>query len=216
MNTSTALRLFLIRHGETVSNRSFRFVGTGEEGLTEHGRRQAEEIGAALAGLSLDGLLTSPLRRTAETAAAIARHTRLAVTVEPRLREQDYGAWEGLTGSEVESRGGEERRRFERWMADPRQAPPGGESLTGVGLRMAALIEELAAHHGGGSWVLVSHVGPIKALLCDALGMPLEAGLRLFLDPGTLSVVDWQERPVVRLFNACPHPGLCEARWLEG
>jgi broad specificity phosphatase PhoE len=62
---------------------------------------------------------------------------------------------------------------------------------------------------------LVSHVGPIKVLLCAALAMPLTAARRLFLDPGTLSVIDWGGSPVMRPFNAYGHLGWREARWMR-
>ena len=83
-----------------------------------------------------------------------------------------------------------------RWEADLGTAPPGGESLTEVQARVLDLVGELAREHRGEWIALVSHVGPIKALLCAALGAPLATARHLFLDPGTLSVVDWGERPV--------------------
>jgi broad specificity phosphatase PhoE len=61
--------------------------------------------------------------------------------------------------------------------------------------------------------ILVSHVGPIKTLLCAALGLPLTSARRLFLDPATVSVIDWGEAPVVRVFNSQAHPGFADARW---
>ena len=80
---------------------------------------------------------------------------------------------------------------------------------------MRALLAGLAAEHSGAWITLVSHVGPSKALLCAALAAPLTAARRLFLDPGTLSVIDWGEAPVVRLFNAHGHLGWREARWMN-
>jgi broad specificity phosphatase PhoE len=79
---------------------------------------------------------------------------------------------------------------------------------------MLGLVDDLAARHAGEWIALVTHVGPIKALLCAALGAPLSTARRMFLDPGTLSVVDWGERPVVRLFNAHGHLGWEAARWM--
>jgi broad specificity phosphatase PhoE len=79
---------------------------------------------------------------------------------------------------------------------------------------MLDLTGDLARGHRGEWIALVSHVGPIKALLCAALGAPLASARHLFLDPGTLSVVDWGERPVVRLFNAHGHLGWEAARWM--
>lgn len=207
------VRLILVRHGETAPNRSYRFVGAGDDELTEEGRRQAEELGEALAGLGLAAVMASPLRRTAATAAAIARRAGLPVTLEPRLREQHYGDWEGLTRQEVlERSGGGTAEALE----NPHRAPPRGESLAAVAARVEEAVGELSRSHAGSSVVLVSHVGPIKALLCSALGLPLTGTMRFFLDPGTLSVVDWGQRPVVRLINALPHRGLERARWLAG
>ena len=80
---------------------------------------------------------------------------------------------------------------------------------------MIALVEDLRREHAGAWVALVSHVGPIKALLCAALGAPLATARHLFLDPGTLTVLDWGERPVVRLFNAHGHLGWEEARWMR-
>jgi broad specificity phosphatase PhoE len=66
-----------------------------------------------------------------------------------------------------------------------------------------------------GPVALVSHVGPIKALLCAAMGLPLTATRRVFLDPATVSVVDWATTPIVRLVNSHCHLGWAEARWLR-
>ncbi|MBV8202554.1 MAG: histidine phosphatase family protein [Acidobacteria bacterium] len=210
-----ALRLFLVRHGESPSNREMRDLGRRDEPLTETGVRQAECVAAALEGLPLAAVYASPLRRAAETGERIALGLGLPLLAEPRLLEQRFGDWEGLTRAEVMARGGEERERLLRWERDPETAPPGGESLAAVEERALALLADLsAAHHG--AWVtLVSHVSPIKALLCAALGVPLTAARRLFLDPGTLSVIDWGESPVVRLFNAHAHLGWREARWMQ-
>ncbi len=63
--------------------------------------------------------------------------------------------------------------------------------------------------------VLVSHMGPIKVLLCAALQLPLESAGRIFLDPATISVVDWGPDAVVRLVNSHAHLGFAKARWLQ-
>ena len=213
------LRLFLVRHGETPSNRELRFLGTGDEALTEQGRRQAELLAECLTRSPLSAVLASPLRRTAETAGAIARAAGLTLTLEPRLREQDYGDWEGLTGADLRKRLGD--TGLHGWLADPERRPPGGESLAAVAARVREVLTELREGPGEDlrdqprQVVLVSHVGPIKTLLCSALGLPLTGCLRFFLDPGTISVVDWGDPPMVRLINAQPQPGLCPSRWGE-
>lgn len=206
-----ALRLLLVRHGETLANRELRHVGSLDEPLSDVGRRQAERLAEALAPLPLAAVYASPLSRAAETGRRIGGRLELPVRSEPRLAEQCFGTWEGLTRAEIVGRGDGEVLR--RWEADAAVPPPDGEPLAAVGERVLGLVGELAARHAG-EWVaLVSHVGPIKALVCAALGVPLETARRMFLDPGTVSVVDWSGVPMVRLFNAHGPLDLAGARW---
>ena len=205
------LRLLLIRHGEVLANRQMRSVGASDEPLADSGVAQADLLAAALARLPVRAVYSSPLSRARETGRRIAAAREVDLRIEPRLREQSFGEWEGLTRAEVLER---DRERLLRWETDLGTSPPGGEPLTEVQARTLGLVQELARDHRG-EWVaLVSHVGPIKALLCAALGAPLATARHLFLDPATLTVVDWGERPVVRLFNAHGHLGWESARWM--
>lgn len=214
MTPSASVRLFLARHGETPGNREMRYLGSVDEPLSPAGLEQVERLAAALGPLPLAAVYASPLRRTADTGRRIAAALRLDLRFEERLREQRFGDWEGLTRAEVLETEG--REQLLRWEADLALSPPGGESLASVQARVIALVEELRREHAGAWVALVSHVGPIKALLCAALGAPLGTARHLFLDPGTLTVIDWEERPVVRLFNAHGHLGWEEARWMRG
>ena len=207
-----SFRLFLARHGEVLSNRELRYVGSRDEPLADSGLRQAEGLAAALAPLPLSAVYASPLLRAQETGRRIAEAREVPLLLEPRLREQSFGEWEGLTRAEVLER---DRERLLSWEADLGTAPPGGDSLQSVQERALSLVDELSREHAGEWIALVSHVGPIKALLCAALGAPLATARRMFLDPATLSVVDWGERPVVRLFNAQAHLGWGAARWMQ-
>ncbi|HEX6901064.1 MAG TPA: histidine phosphatase family protein [Thermoanaerobaculia bacterium] len=210
---SPLLRLLLVRHGEVLSNREMRYVGSRDEPLADSGVEQAERLAAALAPLPVRAVYSSPLARARETGRRIAESRDLPLRLEPRLREQCFGEWEGLSRTEVLAADAD---RLRLWEADLGAAPPGGESLESVQARMLELVGDLARDHAGDWVVLVSHVGPIKALLCSALGAPLATARRMFLDPGTLSVIDWSDRPVVRLFNAHGHLGWESARWMAG
>lgn len=206
-------RLFLVRHGETAPNREMRYVGTRDVPLSDVGEQQAEGLAEALSGLPVTAVYTSPLSRARETGSRIACKLGLALEPCPPLAEQSFGDWEGLTRAEVAARGDGEI--LAAWEGDPSLPPPGGESLASVQARALALVQDLAAAHPAGGWlVLVSHVGPIKALLAAALGGPLAAARRMFLDPGTVSVIDWGPVPVIRLFNAHVPLDLGGARWL--
>src|SRR6185436_7148724 len=174
---SASIRLFLARHGETPGNREMRYLGSVDEALSSGGVEQAERLAAALGPLPLAAVYASPLRRAAETGRRIAAARGLDLRLEARLREQCFGAWEGLTRSDVLEQGG--REALLRWESDLALAPPGGESLTAVQTRMIALVENLRQEHAGVWVVLVSHVGPIKALLCAALDAPLATARHL-------------------------------------
>jgi len=209
------VRFYLIRHGETADNLQMRYVGTRDEPLTENGMRQARRVANALAQLPIGMVVSSPLRRAADTAAVIREACEVELRLDPRLAEGSFGSWEGLTRAEVLSRGGRDAELLARWESDSSCAPPGGESLESVQKRAANAAEELKQGFSGSSLVLVSHVGPIKALLSSVLALPLQDCRRLFLDPGTISVVDWGEVPLLRLFNSHAHFGWSSARWMK-
>jgi len=211
-NSVSTTRIVLIRHGETRANREFRYIGARDDLLTEQGQAQAEKLAVALSEFSLAGIYSSPLQRAYHTALSIATRHNLAVQVVDDLREGDFGAWEGLSRAEVIARDGE---RLLAWERDTSIAPPGGESLEAMHRRVLAFIEKLAGTHPDQTVALVSHVGPIKAVLCAALSAPVSSAFRIFLDPATISVVDWRQAlPVVRLVNSHAHLGWQQARWM--
>src|SRR5207247_717132 len=197
MSTGTRVRLFLVRHGETAANAEMRYLGSRDDPLAERGIEQAEQAAAALGPLPIAAVYSSPLSRAAETARRIAEARGLTLQIDARLREGAFGDWEGLSRAEVLARDAE---LLARWEQDPTVVPPGGDSLADLSARVVALADELATRHSGAWIVLVSHVSPIKALLAAALDAPLGVARRLFLDPGTISVIDWGKPPLVRLF----------------
>lgn len=211
----TAVRLILVRHGEAGGNREMRYLGSSDVRLTERGRAQAEQLARTLVAFRLDAIYTSPLLRAAETAHIVSREAGHAPRVEPDLRESAYGAWEGLTRAEALASAPELLRR---WETDPDVAPPdGGESLRATQRRVVSCVEAFAARHPGATLALVSHVGPIKSLVCQALGLGPEGARRMWLDPATITVLDWPVTPgqpaALRLYNAFAH--LAEGvRWL--
>ncbi len=207
-------RLFLVRHGETAANAEMRYLGSRDDPLTERGMEQAGRLADSFENLPVSAILSSPLRRALDTAAPVARKLGLRLQIDSRLREGDFGEWEGLTRREVLDRSAEAAALLVRWEKDPRCTPPGGESMEAVQARMLELVAEQAARPAQGWIVLVSHVGPIKALLAAALDLPISSVSRFFLDPATISVIDWGNPPVLRLFNSHAHLGWDQARWI--
>jgi probable phosphoglycerate mutase len=191
-----------------------RYLGIRDEPLTENGMRQALHVADALSQIPIAAIISSPMRRAADTAAPIQKACGVELRLDRRLAEGSFGRWEGLSRAEVLELGNPDAELLARWESDPSCAPPGGESINDVQKRVIRLAEELKEEFAGSSVVLVSHVGPIKALLAAALGVSPQVSRRLFLDPGTISVMEWGPHPLLRLFNSHAHLGWPSARWM--
>ncbi len=95
-------RLIVWRHGRTEWNVSSRVQGHTDVDLDDIGLREAAEAAPAIAAFGPDLIVSSDLRRAAHTAAALAEVTGLPVEYDARLRERDFGPWQGLTVAEIE------------------------------------------------------------------------------------------------------------------
>jgi broad specificity phosphatase PhoE len=161
--------VYLARHGESDWNVERRWQGHADRPLTERGLCQAQELAERLAGVRLDAVYASDLRRAWETAAAVAHPRGLPVVRVPELREVDVGSWGGLTRDECEYRFPAE---FRRW----REGGAGwedGESYDDMSARILAAVRTIAADHPEGTVLVVSHGGPIRAVHAEALGVDI-------------------------------------------
>jgi broad specificity phosphatase PhoE len=210
-------RLYIVRHGETLANREYRYIGSRDDPLSAHGQTQATQLAEALSGLPIAEVYSSPLQRTHDTALPVAARHSLEVQIVDDLRECDFGIWEGLSRVEVLERSPEDSQRLREWEQNTSVAPPGGESFEALQQRVITAVQRLTQVHPDQAIVLVSHVGPIKVLLSAALGAPLASAFRIFLDPATISVVDWRDATyaTVRLVNSHAHLGWQQARWMK-
>jgi len=197
----------LLRHGQTPMSVQKRYAGRSDVPLTDVGVQQAAAAAKRLVSAGLDGIVTSPLLRTVQTAREVAAVSGAAVVTDDGFRETDFGAWEGRTFAEVRERWPAE---LSAWLADPEVAPPGGESFTDVSARVTAALHRVLAARQGQTVLIVSHVTPIKTLVTAALLAPPAALYRMHLDVAALSEIDWYaDGPaVLRSFNDTGH--LCD------
>ncbi|GAA1988005.1 bifunctional RNase H/acid phosphatase [Nocardiopsis rhodophaea] len=202
---TTPTRLILLRHGQTPMSVERRFAGVGDIELTPTGHEQARAAARRLAERGdVDVIVSSPLRRTRDTAEHVARELALPVEAWSGFAETDFGAWEGMTFGEVRERWPDE---IARWLADPSVPPRGGESFAAVAERVGAARDKVLADYAGQTVLVVSHVTPIKVCLQQALLAPPEALFRMHLDVACLSEVDcYSDGPaVVRSLNDTAH-----------
>lgn len=180
------MRLFLVRHGETAGNAEGRYIGWSDLPLSERGAAQAEALGRRLAAEPITVVFSSDLLRTSATAAAIAAPHGLRHRTDPGLRELRFGAFEGRTYNEIAD---QNRTALEAWITDPETvAPPGGETLAQLRRRVL-----LALPRQDGA-VVVTHGGPIRALLSGWTGRPF---WDFAVPTGSLTVVRFDPDPVI-------------------
>ena len=204
---TTPTRLLLVRHGVTEYSVARKFAGRSDLELTEAGVEQARRAAGRIAELGpVDVLVSSPLRRTRQTAQQIADRLELPVLIEDGVIETDFGDWDGYTFDEVRERWPAELRR---WLDDSTVAPPSGESFETVTRRVRRARDRILAQHAGKTVVVVSHVSPIKTLVRLALDAPVSAMRRMFLSPASVSVIEYYADGPMSLqsFNDTAHLG---------
>jgi probable phosphoglycerate mutase len=195
----------LLRHGDTRLSPEHRFSGQSDEPLSEDGARQVSAAAHRLAaGAPIDAIVSSPLPRAAATATIVAGELGLTTSTDDDLRETDFGEWEGLTIAEIKGRWPD---AVVAWQRDPRQAPPGGESFAATACRVDRACERILEEHQGQTVLVVSHITPIKILLCRALGAPLLAMYRFYLGSACINEIQWhgQGYAAVRKVNDTSH-----------
>jgi broad specificity phosphatase PhoE len=196
--------IFLVRHGETDWRRDGRLAGTRDIGLNADGINQTQAIVRMLEGLDVVEVLSSPLRRAAQTAEILAGAFDLEIARDPRLSDMKMGRWEGLTYAELAA-----DPDYRRFVSDPiSERTPGGERIAEVRDRAVASIEQaLGDYPGGDNVVVVTHAGVIRTLLVHYLGATLANFHRLRVSPGSVSVLRFasdRELPRLLAVNALP------------
>jgi probable phosphomutase (TIGR03848 family) len=191
--------VLLVRHGLTAMTGPLLAGWTPGVHLNDRGREQATVLAERLLPLPVAGIVTSPLERCAETAAALAVGRDVEVTTDDRLGECRYGDW---TGQELKKLAKDPLWKVVQ--AHPSAARfPGGEALRET---QARAVDAVRAHNeafgADATWVAVSHGDVIKAIVADALGMHLDLFQRIQVDPCSVTVVRYTElRPFLLRLN---------------
>ncbi|BCX05080.1 MAG: phosphoglycerate mutase [Candidatus Roseilinea sp.] len=195
--------VWLVRHGQADWNVARRYMSFSDRPLTAFGERQAQALARLFAARKVDVIVHSGLTRAAATAQTIKGDRDIPVICDARWREASHGAWEGLTYREVMQRYPEgAAQRF----ADPVNASPlHGESLAELAARVRLAWKDLGTQCSGRRVVVVTHSGPIQALLCLLMGTPLAEHWRWRIDLGSATGLDcYPTTTILRAVNHTP------------
>src|SRR5436853_7610001 len=172
--------VLLVRHGHTPTTGKLLPGRAKGLHLSEDGQKQAQAVADRIATISkIDAVYASPLERTRETAAPIAKAHGLRVRTNKGLLEVDIGEW---TGWELKK-----AAKTEEWKTVQKRPSafrfPGGESFLEMQGRIVDAIERIRADHPGGTVIAVSHPDPVKAAAADAPPPPLDLFQRIGIWP---------------------------------
>ncbi|MHB8896106.1 MAG: histidine phosphatase family protein [Candidatus Geothermincolia bacterium] len=195
------VNLYLIRHGQTDLNKEKRFRGLADAPLNDAGKYEAAGAAKLLVDVGLSNVFTSPVRRAAETATAIAVTTGARVETDDDFIDIDYGDWQGLTVEEVRERFGKDE--LESWRRDPGAFEfPGGASMSSVRERLEPALLRVAGSEPEGAVAVVSHLAVLKICFVILMGLDMDYFWKVGLDNGSTGQ-----------FTYTPERGFVLERW---
>jgi len=182
---------FCMRHGLTEWNQESRIQGNTDTSLCDEGREMAQKWAESLAEHTFDYILTSGLKRARETAEIINEVLGLPIQDDPRLAEQDWGDWTGLTKAQLKKAAWKKVQQQEKQGFEFR--PPGGESRNEVLMRACDALLDFNAEHKDASVLVVTHNGVIKCLSYILSGLEFMPGDPLPIEPYCLHRIECLE-----------------------
>jgi len=200
------MKLFLIRHGQTAWNIARRYQGHSDVPLNETGQRQATALSDRFSGQHIDAVYSSDLSRATETAKMILQTANCKQGLYPdgRLREVNFGDWEGMTYSEIKEK--YPKALLERENDIYKSAPPNGETLENLTVRVRSLLDELLAKHENQTVLAVAHGGVLRVLLCCALNLHPTMYWQFYMSTASVSeVAFYPDGAILNLLNDTSH-----------
>jgi broad specificity phosphatase PhoE len=195
------MKLFCVRHGETVYNMAGRIQGQFDSQLSPLGLRQCQAVADALAIEAIDAVIASPLSRAKQSAQVIAEHLRLPVQLDPRLMEINAGIFQGHTWEEIEAKFATEAAEWRT--QDPDYRIPQGESRRDVMLRAGAALADLR-EAGYRAAIVVAHGGSLSAALKYLLEIPAQRNPFSLLN-ASISTLAWDKDVKLLSLNDVAH-----------
>ncbi|HHW31984.1 MAG TPA: alpha-ribazole phosphatase [Clostridiaceae bacterium] len=174
------INIILVRHGQTKMNLRGTNSGWTDHELTEEGIAQAYKAKEKLAGLEIDKIYASPLKRALKTAEIINENFCKEIILDGDLRERSFGIWEDMTYEEICEKYPEESAE---WIKDQiNYCIKEGESTVQFYNRVSGFFDSLLKKYNEGTFLIVGHLGTVMIAIAHLLGFGVEAMFRFRVD----------------------------------
>ncbi len=182
------MKLYLVRHGETELNLKKVYYGRTDCGLTEKGKEQAASLRAAFADISLDIVLESPLKRAKDTADLLLGAKEVPRIEDERLKELDFGGWEGKSYLDLQG-----DPLYEQWCREWKTTcPPEGECFLDLAKRVRDFYEDLL-NRAEEKVLIVAHHAVLQQLMACLLESEPESCWHYAFAQGTYTVFEMHD-----------------------
>ena len=166
-----SLKLYFLRHGETIYSETGAYCGEVDAELTSEGVQMAKAFAEAYRSISWTAVYVSPMKRTIATAKPLCDDLGLEMQLREGLKEIRYGKWEDKSVDYVKQHYWDD---YIHWLAEPAWNPPtGGETSVEIASRASLVITEVQEKYATGNVLVVSHKATIRIMLCSLLGIDL-------------------------------------------
>lgn len=197
-------RLLLVRHGQTEFNAMKKFAGFLDVPLSQVGRWQMEKLRDRLASVPIDVICSSDLKRSRESAEIIVDDRKIDVVLHSELREINYGKLEGMSFDEISQLFPSVAKSLIKRDSDI--SFPDGECFRDLEMRVRLFLEKLPLYGENANILIVSHSGPLLALVCFLMKAGMDSWWRLRMDNASLSIIEtYPEINILTLFNDTSH-----------
>lgn len=179
--------IYLVRHGESIANTKGIYQGqTYDTDLSTLGKLQVGALAKHLADIHLDYIVSSPLKRTRQTADIVSRITKVKVEVDQGIIETDHGLWEGLHKDDIANKW---PQLYSNWFINPSQIIfPDGESFLQTQTRV--INWWVKTKNDPRNILIISHDNILRIIIADVLIMPLDNIWQFHLHPAAITIIE--------------------------
>lgn len=181
-------RLYLVRHGETEMNEKGCYCGWMDCELSRKGIHQGMLLHHSFEDINLDVIFSSDLKRAVDTANIISIGKDVQLNIDSRLKELNFGVWEGKHYTEIMK---EHPESWENWTRDWQNAAPAeGESFSEMWLRVSDFIKAMMHSYKNKDILIVAHQGVLRIITTYLLDIPVEKTWSFHFEQGAYSILE--------------------------